>query len=290
MSDPSPPPVPDPKLPAVGDVVGVWGLLAIVVAPAVAAGVGTVFYGVVRPAYLTHLSYFGLGVGMVGAVVLAARSSGLTAKDLGLVPGRGSDLVLGMLWAALVWVTGRLTVQLFPGSDWPSELSRDMLRPVGGLSWALATADILFLAFAEELVYRGYLLTVLRRMLRSTGWAVAVSTTLFAVTHVYQHAAGVFGARGWPGWRSRWLSCSTAGCGPGCWRTPRTTCTFMRWPPSRSTSCRTRRQRRWWDGNGFLRDRRPIWQLARWCDSSWRVGTACPGSRSINSGSKTSCR
>ena len=48
--------------------------------------------------------------------------------------------------------------------------------------------------FAEELVIRGYLLTRLECLLRSTGWAILVTTALFASYHVYQGAIGVVGA------------------------------------------------------------------------------------------------
>ena len=41
-------------------------------------------------------------------------------------------------------------------------------------------------AFAEELVYRGYLIVRLERLFRSTSLAVLITTALFASYHLYQ--------------------------------------------------------------------------------------------------------
>ena len=64
----------------------------------------------------------------------------------------------------------------------------------GLLRFLLLSATCLCTAFAEELVMRGYLLTRLERLLRSTGLAILITAALFGSYHVYQGTIGLVGA------------------------------------------------------------------------------------------------
>jgi membrane protease YdiL (CAAX protease family) len=65
--------------------------------------------------------------------------------------------------------------------------------PQSGGELVLATALVLVVAAAEEVVFRGYLLLRLRELTRSTPVAVACMTLVFASGHAYEGAAGVIG-------------------------------------------------------------------------------------------------
>ena len=56
----------------------------------------------------------------------------------------------------------------------------------GPLARTLALPAIILSAFAEELVYRGYLIVRLERLFRSTSLAVLITTVMFASYHLYQ--------------------------------------------------------------------------------------------------------
>lgn len=67
-------------------------------------------------------------------------------------------------------------------------------RPEGLANGLLVLVGYMAAGFTEELVMRGYLLTRLEQLLRSTWLAVLATTALFASYHLYQGAVGLAGA------------------------------------------------------------------------------------------------
>jgi uncharacterized protein len=133
----------------------------------------------------------------MAAVSLGVRRQGLGSLGLHRVPAR--PLALKMFVFALVWSVFQLAVTM-PIANHVSGSKQDLsgfadiegnplvLLAFLGLGWALG-------AFAEELAYRGYLLTRVRQALGSgrtaTVVAVLVTSVLFGLVHSEQGAIGV---------------------------------------------------------------------------------------------------
>jgi membrane protease YdiL (CAAX protease family) len=92
--------------------------------------------------------------------------------------GVGLMLVAGWAW--------RLAAGL-PDDGWVNPFP----QPRGWADHVMMAVKLGAAGFAEELVYRAYLVTRLADLLRSRGEAVLVSSLLFAVSHVYQGLPGV---------------------------------------------------------------------------------------------------
>lgn len=89
---------------------------------------------------------------------------------------------VGFAWAALSWAVGSA---LDPGSDigWAEGL-RIFTRPDAAILSLLIIVPLIVVgAAAEEIVYRGWMLSTLGPKL-GIGWAVAISSALFAATHL----------------------------------------------------------------------------------------------------------
>jgi membrane protease YdiL (CAAX protease family) len=103
--------------------------------------------------------------------------------------------------AVMIWLCALIAHDalrsLLPRSLFTAAPVRDAIHWAtqdGPLRFLLLLASCLCTAFAEELVMRGYLLTRLERLLRSTGLAILVTAALFASYHVYQGTIGLAGA------------------------------------------------------------------------------------------------
>ena len=83
------------------------------------------------------------------------------------------------VWTLFSWATSR-----WPGIDHAASVQT--LLPRDPLDVALWVALSLSAGFAEELVFRGYLLTQFRAMTGSTGLALVSQAVLFGVSHGYQ--------------------------------------------------------------------------------------------------------
>jgi membrane protease YdiL (CAAX protease family) len=66
--------------------------------------------------------------------------------------------------------------------------------PEGIVAYGLLFLACITSGFAQELIFRGYLIPRFERLLRSTWFAVLVTTALFASYHVYQGIGGTVGA------------------------------------------------------------------------------------------------
>jgi membrane protease YdiL (CAAX protease family) len=108
---------------------------------------------------------------------------GLPRPALRVVPiGIGMYLIAEALWQ---FCCGQI-----PWHGWPP--SGDLFpRPRQPADYALMVLKFGANGFAEELVYRAYLITRLELLLRSRGLAVLLSAALFGAGHSYQGPAGV---------------------------------------------------------------------------------------------------
>lgn len=134
---------------------------------------------------------------LMAAVSLAIRRQGL--GSLGLTRFAGWSLVAKTFVLALLWSTFQLAVTL-PVAAHVSGERQDLsafedLQGNPGLLAALLAAGWLLGAFAEELAYRGYLMTRIREAFGAgrTGLVLAVvlSSVLFGIAHSEQGTVGV---------------------------------------------------------------------------------------------------
>jgi uncharacterized protein len=133
----------------------------------------------------------------MAVISLAVRRRGF--GTLGLTRFKGWRLVGTMLVLAVLWSAFQLTVTMpianhLSGTKQDLTAFEDLQGNVGMLA-ALLVAGWLLGAFAEELAYRGYLLTRIREALgsgRAGLWvAIALSSTLFGLAHSEQGLIGV---------------------------------------------------------------------------------------------------
>lgn len=120
-------------------------------------------------------------IGLVFWVSRALRSRSVLRELVGRAAL--ADVPLALALAAVV-VGGELVF----GS--PSESALAILPRTGSerVVWILLAASV---GFAEELVYRGYLVVQLRALTRSSAAAVVLQALLFAVAHAYQGAGAM---------------------------------------------------------------------------------------------------
>jgi len=168
------------------------------VLPALTSGMSYELAGLIRPSYLEHLYFLAVAAADVALVAVLVWRGGLASEAIGLTrPRWAADLGLGLLltgaaWGSYIFLLSLLTEGARPES-WYYHRGFPM-RPVGPLSWVIASASAVAIGFAEELVFRGYLLTRLERILQSPGWAVVVSSIAFGSCHLYQGFTGAVGA------------------------------------------------------------------------------------------------
>jgi membrane protease YdiL (CAAX protease family) len=65
---------------------------------------------------------------------------------------------------------------------------------MGVISWTLGLLRVGAGAFAEELMFRGYLVSRLERVMSSKVWAVITGAAAFGICHLYQGKAGFMAA------------------------------------------------------------------------------------------------
>lgn len=141
-----------------------------------------------RPTTL-YLSLIAMEWGLVLYVVRGGlRRTGTSLRDL--VGGRWSrprdvarDVVVALaawgVWTLFSWIASRAA-----GPEHAASVRS--LLPRHPIDLALWVALSLSAGFAEELVFRGYLLTQFRALTRSTGLALVLQAVLFGVSHGYQ--------------------------------------------------------------------------------------------------------
>lgn len=106
--------------------------------------------------------------------------------------GAGREIGLGILLFVPVEAAVGALQQLLRGAglSFPTG-PPPQLQPTGPAQIALGVLLVLVVAFAEETLFRGYLLLRLRTFTRSPAAMVVGSSAVFAVGHGYEHAGGV---------------------------------------------------------------------------------------------------
>lgn len=130
----------------------------------------------------------GLWTGLVGLALVASRRKGhgSLAEDFGL-SAKWSDLGIGIGAALASWLLVvplvALALRPFFGHPDVSKPVKDLVDQAGGpRALILVMVAVVCAPIVEELFYRGLLLRSLQRRL-GTGWAVAVSSVLFGLSH-----------------------------------------------------------------------------------------------------------
>jgi CAAX protease family protein len=112
---------------------------------------------------------------------------GVTRRHAGREIALGAALYVPML---LVLVCVQIVLRAL-GVESISIPNAMLPRSTGDI--VLATVLVAVVAFAEEVVFRGYLLLRLRELIGNTTAAVACTTLVFASGHLYEGASGVVG-------------------------------------------------------------------------------------------------
>ncbi len=133
-------------------------------------------------------------------VVYVGSHCGWPAQAFGLVARiRVVDVLLFLallivFWTAQTAVGGlvALAPEAFEGSWWISDYRMDI--PQTDVECLAVVVSLFAAALAEELVFRGYLITRLEAVLKSRAQAVFLSSVVFASYHLYQGVSGVTSA------------------------------------------------------------------------------------------------
>ena len=141
-----------------------------------------------RPTTL-YLSLIAMEWGLVLYVVRGGmRRTGTSLRDVvGGRWGRPRDVVRDVVVALAAWGVWTLFSWIASRAAGPEHAaSVRSLLPRHPIDLALWVALSLSAGFAEELVFRGYLLTQFRALTGSTGLSVVLQAVLFGVSHGYQ--------------------------------------------------------------------------------------------------------
>lgn len=104
-----------------------------------------------------------------------------------------ADVLLGVLGFAAVFAAAAVLEQLFRSAGLPAPATPlpRFLTADGRAQLGLAVLLVLVVAVAEETIFRGYLILRLQAVTGSRGWAVLLSSLVFALGHGYEGTAGV---------------------------------------------------------------------------------------------------
>lgn len=139
------------------------------------------------------------------------RRSGRPPAGFGLArPDWFYDAGTALLLVAGLWWAGEWVADVWDWAGLPPDRPRPPLLPTRGWHWGLLAAGLTASAFAEELLYRGYLQTRLRHLTGSGAAAWVTAACLFGAAHSYH---GPFGL----------VACGVSGLvlGAAFWRTGR---------------------------------------------------------------------
>lgn len=201
---PKVPPVPDDSIPtatsnaaqATDPVVGLWLIILVCALPSIGNGVRYHLPLWVSPVIVQALGSVTYVAGEIALVFFLIQCSGRPASEFGVMwPPKRIDFLHGALaFVAVVFVqnfAAGIVSQLQPEDALPLGTALHpnwAIRPRSPLTWTVLSASYLFAAFAEELVFRGYIFTQLERVLNSTGGAWFVSSLLFGSVHLFHGA------------------------------------------------------------------------------------------------------
>jgi uncharacterized protein len=141
------------------------------------------------------LSFYGRIVGvqwiLVAAMLLILRRHGLSAADAGECLGDAQLTLivtpaLVVLLAVVAATVFRRVRQAQPASLSAAVGRMRRLVPAFGIEMAAFVVVCLTAGFCEELLYRGWLMNIVRAATGSTWVAVAAGGSVFGIAHVYQ--------------------------------------------------------------------------------------------------------
>jgi len=157
--------------------------------------------------------YRSSALSMAGLSVLALLASAPDVSRLGLVP---LDLAVDVPRAgALALLVGLLTVLFMPVDRWVGQPASDLTRLVIPQTTSERFAFVgvtVVAALGEEIVFRGYLVSMLAPSFGGVWPALGISSLAFGLLHAYQGPVGIvrtalLGAllgAGWLVWGSLW--------------------------------------------------------------------------------------
>lgn len=175
---------------------GLWIELGVVLTLAWLPSFALALWALLNPRE-THLTFLQSRIillfeqsAQIGLVLYVVWKSGRGLGHFGL--GRPmwrldglATLFLTVMIAGLYALLWRFLARMFPGQHRPGTY-----EPVGAAQHSLAVFSMLVSGLAQELLMRGYLITRLETLFKSTTAAVFLSSLLFAAYHIYQGAAG----------------------------------------------------------------------------------------------------
>jgi membrane protease YdiL (CAAX protease family) len=133
-------------------------------------------------------------LGLVSLILFFLWHNGEPAACLGWVRrGLGRELLLGSVLFVPFTLGAALLERLllWAGLTAPATPLPSFLEAQGTAQAALAVLLVTVVALAEETIFRGYLLLRLQAVVRNTGAAVLLSSTIFAIGHGYEGSAGL---------------------------------------------------------------------------------------------------
>lgn len=189
-ADPTRPPATDE------DFTGVCALLLILLLPHLLTQLPYEVLLLARYSYWKNVSGIAHAVSQIALVWLIIRRTRGTWAEVGLVRRvRFLDLPAAAAMVVFAHVLHRFAMKLFYPDTVDAMLAGGYgERPDGVVSWSLTVVRIAVAAFAEELVFRGYLYTRLERLLSSPLWATLLAALLFGVVHLNHGTVGALGA------------------------------------------------------------------------------------------------
>ncbi len=164
-------------------------LVIAAIVPGVLANVGG------KPFVLASISTMLHELALVVVVLYFVSTSGQQLSSIGLSLHRaGREIAIGIALYLPMFLALALLAALLGVAGATQPHVPEQIKPQTLPDLALATLLVVVVAFAEEILFRGYLLTRLRAVTRSTVAAIVISCTIFAAGHVYEGALGVAAA------------------------------------------------------------------------------------------------
>ncbi|MEJ2760830.1 MAG: type II CAAX endopeptidase family protein [Gammaproteobacteria bacterium] len=156
-------------------------------------------------------SFFGTGEGRIGfdlmawAVILRDLAlvsliffflwrNGEALRKIGVTFVRGwGEVILGIvLFLPFNFLAGQLKAWLQGvGFSAPATPLPDFLTAHGDLEVVLAIVLVTVIAFSEEIIFRGYLITRFQAITRNAGVALVLAAFIFSLGHGYEGSSGV---------------------------------------------------------------------------------------------------
>ncbi len=133
-------------------------------------------------------------LGLVSLILLFLWRNGENVERIGWSLRRvGGEAALGVaLFIPFVFGAALLERGLLrAGLSRPATPLPSFLEARGGSEFLLASVLVGVVALAEETLFRGYLILRFQALLRSSAWAVLLSSAIFSVGHGYEGSAGL---------------------------------------------------------------------------------------------------